>query len=315
MFVEIEGQPLFMANGTATKILKFILSCNFTKEATNMKTGYYDVKSDASGVTFHLTNQKNENPNLSVTFVKLFYIIIACSAANAKDDLYVQFDERAYYRLNGWAIDPRPDDNGNISEREKYRSANALKQARRTMRKDLDTLYDLSLSWSEEIGRGKKKTTSSYRKTRIIQSQEINNGIVTVQLGTDFAAYLKSLPLTTLRREILIINAKKPHELRIGLKLCELWYNRLAANQGHNNLIGVQNILNASGLPSLDTVRERKKSWSGTGIKKPFEDALNDLIDIGLLVSWTYKNEKKPGSYAEWASQSIIFEIDDTHSS
>lgn len=305
-----------MSNGRATKVVSRLESQCF--ENSDSEVNYNDnamiMRSTIDGVDVRLTDQKQGYASMNPSTAKLYYAGNACFVGNAENDCTVSFSEIEFYRLNGWAVDPVPDENGIVTEHEKNRAANAFRKAKKTTRENLELLYNISFSWKETLKKGKngKPIDVNFRDVRLLQEKGIAHGVITMVFSQRYANYLRNLPLTAFRPEILQINAKKPNTLRMALKLTDLWYNKLAIEQKHNDIISVKTLLSVTDFPDLETLSANKKNWKTSvkgGLKIPFESALNELLELGLLKHWEYKGSSDFENYYDWEQAVIKFKI------
>ena len=190
-----------------------------------------------------------------------------------------------YARRLGYDVDEHETDSPEAAKKEKARAKNELKNARKSVKKDLDILYACSLEWEERIG----GDIENFSKRRIVQGVDIKSGTIFITFGDDIAKYLIRRKLITQYPTALIgLDARKPNAYYIGRKLAEHYYIDNNVKRGTYNHIGVKTLLKVTELPSYE---EDPGHWWGR-IKEPFERALDELTSGGVLTDWKYTHRK-----------------------
>lgn len=220
---------------------------------------------------------------------------------SGKINYEVSIPLKEYAKRCGYEVDPVISKKTTEAEasKEKKRAANALKDARKKISKNLEILANSSLTWKEKVksttkGKdGKEKIKyldRDYVKVSIIGTRGIKDGYISMVFDPVFSKYLLMLPVTQYSAALWPIDERNSNAYNIGLKLCEHY------NMDSNHIrktaqtLKVQTILEYTNLPSIDTVREQHLSWQDR-IKEPFEAAL-DTLTGGLLKDWKYCHAK-----------------------
>lgn len=158
------------------------------------------------------------------------------------------------------------------------------KDARKKITEDLDTLYKISLEWTENSG----KNSKNFAKTRICEGVGIKNGKVELKFTEDMARYLNTSYIMQVSPELLKIDERNGNAYALGRKLL-LHYgmdNNIA--KGTRNIISVKSCLEfCPDIASIDDVMSKGRQVDQR-IKMPLEKALNSLP----FVDWEYCNSK-----------------------
>lgn len=240
---------------------------------------------------------------------------------------------KEYATLCGYDIEAHaittPNGSEIIEEKERQRAENKLKDARKQINKDLEVLYNASLSWTETV-RGKKENYSNYR---IIDYKGIKNGYINFNFAKLFSNYLISLPIGQYPEALLRLDAYKQNAYSIGLNLAYHLNNDKNIGKGTANRLKVKTILEYTTLPSIEEIRKQEASWVKR-IKEPLETALDDLggdyvgedgkqkKGCNLLKRWEYVHsggepltDEEAGElikdYSIWEETLISFELKD----
>lgn len=223
---------------------------------------------------------------------------------------------KEYATLNGYKVVPQLHEGmtEEEAEEEKKRAKNALDNARKKIKKDIDTLTRITLEWTEK-GKGAK---GDFYKFHILGGGGIKNGMIYFEFIQTMAEYLMGLPLTQYPVALLRIDERSPNAYRIGLKMV-LHYNM------HNNQIRgtatrlkVKTLLDGTDLPNIEDIRAQKRSWENR-IKEPLENNLESLThEYGLLLDWRYSGpngkeltdeEATFVRYEDWADTLVEFTL------
>jgi len=187
-------------------------------------------------------------------------------------------------------------------------------KARRKVREDLDTLYNISLEWSEPSG----KQTKDFAKMRICDKIAISKGKICFSFSPDMARYLTNAYIMQYPIELLKVDERNGNLYPLGRKL--LLHNSIENNQrkGTANIISVKSLLEVCpDVPHYDKVSKEGRQLDQR-IKTPFEKALNALD----FISWEYANSKGialndaqivSASYADFESLYIKFNVIGLH--
>ena len=156
-------------------------------------------------------------------------------------------------------------------------------KTRRKVKEDLETLFNISLEWSEPLG-GK---TADYAKMRIITSQGIKNGRILVNFSPEMAAYLTGAYVMQYPMAVLKIDERNSAAYHFGRKLA--LHHSMESNRagGTANIISVKSLLaSAPDIPSPEEVAESGRQFEQR-IQSPFTRAMEALEDF---IGWEFCN-------------------------
>lgn len=183
---------------------------------------------------------------------------------------------------------------------------------RRRLQEDLEILYNISIEWSEKVG----KNTKNYAKMRIVTSQGIKNGKIYVGFSPEFAKYLTGAYIMQYPKALLKIDERNPSSYYLGRKLLLHYSIDNNQRQGTANIISVRALLEiCPDIPTYDEVVSGDRHVDRL-IKTPFENAL-DALDF---ITWEYSNAKgvplsdrqlASTTYADFINLYIKFTVED----
>lgn len=156
---------------------------------------------------------------------------------------------------------------------------------RRKVKEDLDTLYRISMEWTETSGR----KTKDFAKMRLCYKAGIVNGNIVFAFSPDMANYLNNAYLTYFPMELLKLDERNPNSYPIGKKL--MLHNSIDNNKrkGTANILSVKSLLEVCpDMPTYEQVLHTGRQLDQR-IKAPFETALNTLSSF---IKWEYCNSK-----------------------
>jgi hypothetical protein len=152
------------------------------------------------------------------------------------------------------------------------------------VKEDLDTLYHISMEWTENSG----KKQRDFAKMRICEKVGIIRGNITLSFSMDMARYLTNAYLMQYPVEILKLDERNANIYPLGRKL--LLHNSIDNNRrkGTANIISVTSLLAVCPtIPTYGQVMSTGRQLEQR-IKAPFENALNALP----FICWEYSNSK-----------------------
>lgn len=187
----------------------------------------------------------------------------------------------------GYDVEEHPTDSPEEAEKEALRAKRALDNVRRKVKKDLELLYNASISWKEKV----KGKDADFAKIRILGGKGIKAGYINIEFTVSLAEYLIQLPLSQYPQSLLSLDERNNNAYNIGLKMAEHYSNDNNQIKGTAQLLKVKTLLDYTNLPTISEVRAKEKSW-GERIKEPFENALDALTACGLLEDWRYSHSK-----------------------
>lgn len=235
----------------------------------------------------------------------------------------VTFSLKDYARYKGYDVDERPTDTPAEAERERKRIKTQLDNLRKEVTKDLNTLYSISIEWSE-AGAGKDKGKMlDFDKRRIVDRTAIKNGNIIMTFSDSVAEYLTHYNyIMQYPKALLAIDERNPSAYTIGRKLA--LHNSMDNNakRGTSDIISVEALLAEckDTIPSYDNlIATNNRNWRRL-IADRLEQALEILVNNGVLTEWTYCSAKKAPvtdeqlsttNYAGWSQLYITFKLAD----
>ena len=212
----------------------------------------------------------------------------------------------------GYDVEEHPTDSPEEAEKEALRAKRALDNVRRKVKKDLELLYNASISWKEKV----KGKDADFADIRILGGKGIKAGYINIEFTVSLAEYLIQLPLSQYPQSLLSLDERNNNAYNIGLKMAEHYSNDNNQIKGTAQLLKVKTLLEYTNLPTISEVRTKEKSWEER-IKEPFEKALDALTGCGLLEDWRYSHSKGEEmtdeeatsfkNYEEWADRLVHF--------
>lgn len=158
-------------------------------------------------------------------------------------------------------------------------------KTRRKVKEDLETLYHISLEWSETSG----KKTRDFAKMRVCDRIALLNGNIVFSFSLNMARYLTNAYLMQYPMELLKVDERNPNSYHIGKKL--LLHNSIDNNQrkGTAHILSVKCLLEACpDIPTYEQVLATDRHLEKR-IIAPFEASLNSLSSF---IRWEYCNSK-----------------------
>ena len=233
-----------------------------------------------------------------------------------KINYMVTLSLKEYALQCGYDVEEHHKDTPEEQEKEARRASNALKDAQKKVKKDLDILRNSSISWSEKV----KGKAGDFLDIAIIGSKGIRKGYIYMVFDPAFAQYLIKLPLTQYPKALLRVDARNGNAYNMGLKMTEHFNMDNNQIKGTAQLLKVSTLLENLDLPSIDTVLKNRNRWEDR-IKEPFEKALDTLTQCGLLSDWRYSHSKglemtdeeatSFTTYEEWERTLVHFTLKD----
>lgn len=213
----------------------------------------------------------------------------------------------------GYDVMEHPTDTPEEAEKEALRAKRTLDNFRRKVKKDLELLYNTSISWKEKV----KGKDADFADIRILGGKGIRAGYINLEFTVSLAEYLIQLPLSQYPQSLLLLDERNDNAYNIGLKMAEHYSNDNNQIKGTAQLLKVKTLLDYTNLPPFSEVRAKRKSWEER-IKEPFETALDALTGCGLLEDWRYSHSKGEemtdeeadfSNYEEWADTLVHFTL------
>lgn len=203
-----------------------------------------------------------------------------------------------YAERRGYKVKEEPKATPQEREKEKKRAQEALKTARKRIKRDLDILYNCSFSWSEKIN-GEEE---DFIDIRLLEARGIRNGYINITFSRSYANYLlKHRAMTQFDNRLLLIDGNHENAYFLANKIVN--HNSMTKNQerGTANILSVKKLLEYSNLPSIEELKKQRRGWEKR-IKDPLENILDYLVfDIKILKDWKYTKAKGEELSAEEA--------------
>lgn len=155
---------------------------------------------------------------------------------------------------------------------------------RKKVKEDLETLYHISMEWTEQSG----KKTKDFAKTRVCDKIALSRGNIVFSFSRDMARYLTNAYVMQYPTELLKVDERNPSSYHVGKKL--LLHNSIDNNRrkGTANVLSVKALLDVCpDIPTYEQVQASDRAFDRR-IVKPFETALNSLP----FITWEYCNSK-----------------------
>jgi hypothetical protein len=184
---------------------------------------------------------------------------------------------------------------------------------RDALKQDIEALFRVSIDWYERRGTKMHR----YAQMRIIDQYELKNGVLRAHFSQPMAQYLTQAYIMEFPLALLKTDDRNPNVFSLGYKLAFHYGLRNNRKNNRHNFISVEALLSScADIPSYEEASENRQTKQR--IIKPFERAMNQLVNQGVLEIWkycdsernlidNYKAEKLP--YSELESLYVIFEM------
>ncbi len=193
------------------------------------------------------------------------------------------------------------------------------KEAKKQLKSAIQSIYNISMKWSEVSYEGKKKIERNWQvRVADLMGEEwfedpIKNSNVMFKFTFDIAEYLSQAYIMPYPKNLFQINSKyNPHAYYLGRKLID-HYNQNIGKRNRNRILVSTLLKCLPDLPNYETTRRVSEL-----IISPFERDLDALVDdYGILNSWEYcnkdgvtfdENSLKNMDYATWINLFVLFE-------
>ena len=229
--------------------------------------------------------------------------------------LRVSFPLQEYALACGYDVIEHPVATQEEAKKEAQRVENAIKNARRKIKKDLQLLLASTLTWEEKV----KGKVGNFDGINILGRASLKNGEILMEFSGSMAEYLVQLPLTQYPIALLGIDERNPNAYLMGLKMNEHFNMDNNQIRGTAQSLRVVKLLSWGNFPSLDSAGVKKNGWEAR-IKEPFETAL-DVLTGTYLEDWYYSHSKGVrltdeeatsfSSFEKWANTLVHFTLKD----
>ena len=242
---------------------------------------------ETKGVKIQIANFADISAAFNISTSKLLIAGIICFTQlnnigdmrhdRTKTEILLPVEE--YALRCGYDVEEHPTNTQEEKQKEKNRVKNLLKYVRKEIDKDLELLYNASVSF--------KTNNGDYTDIRIITKKGITNRgkYIQMRFEEDFAKSLKVCRISMF--PVNLFKVKNPVAYRIGVAMSNHYNNDNNLIAGTADRMKIETLLEYSGLPTIDRVRETRKSWRDK-IQKPFEDALEILHHENMLDNYSY---------------------------
>lgn len=211
----------------------------------------------------------------------------------------IEYGEACGYRLTPQKMatpEEQVAENKRVDER--------IKELKKNIR---SSLHDLeSICWSGTETRGHNR--GDYNEMHIISSHGIRNGLIRINFDIDAATYLVNAYIMQYPTVLLRIDNHKPNAYALGRKIAfhHSIYQNMAA--GRENTLSVKSLLDAApGIPTIDEMKAwGVRNWRDK-IKKPLEKALDEVIKVGLISRWEYRDPTSLAAYTSKTAQTLTW--------
>lgn len=233
-----------------------------------------------------------------------------------------------YGRLRGYDVQPRATSTPEEAEAEKKRINNVYCNIRKAANAEMETLFSMSLSWTEPRGTGNKRKLRDFVDVRLLQAKGIKNGHIHLQFTEAITHYLTHAYVMPYPTALLAIDEYSERTYNIGFKLA--YHHGFTNNikRGTNHIISVEDLLNACGdMPRAEDINKTtdRGHWKRR-IKEPLENSLDLLKKQKVITQWEFSNAKgEPltdsqldngsdgGSNVAFESLYVVFDLPDEH--
>lgn len=168
---------------------------------------------------------------------------------------------------------------------------------RRRIKKDLGTLLNILLEWTEHKGKHAEGTDSkgfkNFLQMRICDKVGIANNKIIVNFTPDMASYLTHAYIMWYPDNLLKTDDRNKSTYHIGRKLLMHHSNINNQNRGTANIISIKALLDCTGdIPSEEEVGNSGRQYYQRRIL-PLIKSLDALVEGQVLINWEICNSKR----------------------
>lgn len=157
-------------------------------------------------------------------------------------------------------------------------------KTRRKVKEDLETLFHMSLEWTESSG----KKIKDFAKMRICDKIAIVRGNINFNFSKDMARYLTDAYIMQYPMELLKVDERNSNLYPLGRKLLLHYSISNNRKKGTSNIISVKALLEVCpDIPTYENVMSEGRQLDQR-IRTPLEKALDAL----KFINWEYSNSK-----------------------
>lgn len=209
-----------------------------------------------------------------------------------------------YGEACGYQLTPRK-----MATKEEQDAENKIVEQRiielqKDIRRDLSDIS--AVHWTAEETKGRNK--GNYDFLRIISSFNVRKDFIRINFDIDAATYLVQSYIMQHPTALLKIDNRNPNAYALGYKIAQ--HNSMDNNAaiGTNNTISVESLLSAA--PEIQTIEELQargqRDWKNK-IKKPLENSLDELVRVGVLSRWEYRDPTNSTTYTPESAQPMTW--------
>lgn len=314
----INKNYLTMLHGKGERALAGISGRDFTPNAYNTDQAILE-RQGVKIVAHGLSADNTPGGKFGVAEHKLMSVIAAEFTRNNNTaprpynrkvtTLKVAINFKWYARQIGFNIDEQPKETEEEQQKEARRAKNALKEARKKITRTVKTLFNTTVTFSEEVtaknGTKKLYEIADAHIIDTIPKQVIVGDYIPLVMGATYGSYLIQRQMTQYPKCLLGIDERSPAAYAVGCKIAEQYHNDTNRRQGRNDRLKVETLLNVTTLPDINEVRRAGKSWEER-IKDPLETALDQNVAVGHIKKWGYRlNDKATPKEEDWCTPAI----------
>lgn len=157
-------------------------------------------------------------------------------------------------------------------------------KTRRKVKEDLETLFHMSLEWTESSG----KKIKDFAKMRMCDKIAIVRGNINFNFSKDMARYLTDAYIMQYPMELLKVDERNSNLYPLGRKLLLHYSINNNRKKGTSNIISVKALLEVCpDIPTYENVMSEGRQLDQR-IKNPLQKALDAL----KFINWEYSNSK-----------------------
>ena len=154
------------------------------------------------------------------------------------------------------------------------------KETRKQVKEDLETLYNVSISFKQRL---KGRKTADYFDMRLVIDKGIKNGVIQCTFHPEFYTLMKGYQVMPMARTALALNDKRnPNAYYFLKELCE--HMNMNYGKSNQNFISVCTLLKSTPeIPSYEEVEKNGNRKYKERIIEPFERDMEALEERGEI--------------------------------
>lgn len=259
-----------------------------------------------SGIEFSIADSKKKPLGVGAHKLLAECVIRFMEIGTAHRYAVIDIPLRDYAIRCGWDIIPHDE-----SQKEKKRAENSLRNFRKKVNKDITALYNISIPLKDSNG-----TTMNYRL--LAGMGIIRNSYIHIELTPRYADFIiQQRTITQYPDALMRLDERNQNAYILGLYISQHYF--MDNNQARETAqsLKVISLIQIASLPSIENVKAGHRSWNDR-IKEPLEEALEELVKVGLIAKWEYTHSKGKArtdkeasfkTYEEWIKAIVRFEL------